>query len=146
MRPGIGHSLIPSFSTSSRCRPTKCDQQPGDHENVQCEESRKRRACDDRASQQQVHDPRPQHRYAACNGRADAQSPISVLIESQHLAGKGHSERQEQKKNADDPGQFSREFVGSEEEDLHHVDQDDRDHEIRAPAVQSSNEPAERDL
>ncbi len=26
-RPGIGHSLMPSFSTSSRCRPTSADEQ-----------------------------------------------------------------------------------------------------------------------
>ena len=37
-------------------------------------------------------------------------------------------------------------FVSSEKEHLHHVDQDDRDHEVRAPAVQGANEPAERDL
>ena len=88
----------------------------------------------------------PEDRYAACNGRPDAQSPICVLIESKHLAGEGHSERQEEQKNAHDPGQLPGEFVGSEKEDLHHVDQDDRDHEIRAPAVQGANEPAERDL
>ena len=124
----------------------ECNQRSRDHEHMQREESRKRRARDDRASQQKVHDPRPQNRYAAGNGRSDAQSPISVLIESKHLAGKGHSERQEEQKNTHHPGQLSGEFVSSEKEDLHHVDQDDRDHEIRAPAVQSANEPAERDL
>ena len=59
---------------------------------------------------------------------------------------KGHSERQEQQQNTHDPGQLSGKFVSSEKEDLHHVNEDDRDHEIRAPAVQGANEPAECDL
>ena len=54
MRPGMGHSLIPSFSTSSRCRPTKPISRPGNHEDVQREESRKRGAGDDGPAEQEV--------------------------------------------------------------------------------------------
>src|SRR5262249_32809956 len=42
-----------------------------------------------------------------------------------------------------DPGELARELVGPEKEDLHHVDEDDRDHEVRAPAVHGADEPSE---
>ena len=44
------------------------------------------------------------------------------------------------------PGQLARKLVRAEEEDLRHVDEHDGDHEVRSPAVQGANEPAERDL
>ena len=71
----------------------ECHQRSRDHEYVQRKKARKRRAGNDRATQQEVHNPRPQNRHAAGNGRPDAQSPIRVLIESQHLAGKCHTKR-----------------------------------------------------
>ncbi len=46
-RPGIGHSLMPSFSTISRCSETKRDQQPGNDEDMHREEPRQRIAGDD---------------------------------------------------------------------------------------------------
>ena len=52
-------------------------------------------------------------------------SPIGVLIEAQHLAREGHAERHQQQKDAEDPRQLARKLVGPEEEDLHHVDEDD---------------------
>ena len=71
--------------------------------------------------------------------------PVSVLIESQYLACKSHAKRHKQKKDANDPSKFSGKLVGSEQEHLHHVDQDDRDHEVRAPAVQRSYKPTQSD-
>ena len=53
-------------------------------------------------------------------------------------------ERQSSRKHADDPGQLARELVGAEEEHLRHVDEHERDHEVRAPAVHRAKEPAER--
>ena len=52
----------------------------------------------------------------------------------------------EQQKNADDPGELARKFVGAEEEYLRHVDENDGDHEVRSPAVQRTQKPAERNL
>ncbi len=66
------------------------------------------------------------------------------MVKSQHLAGEGHAECHDQKKDADDPGKFSGKLVGPKEEDLHHMDEDDRNHEIRAPAVEGPNKPAKR--
>jgi len=37
-------------------------------------------------------------------------------------------------------------FIGAEEKHLNHVNEHDGDHEVRAPAVEPANEPAERDL
>src|SRR6185503_9948492 len=76
----------------------------------------------------------------------DPESPIRVLIEAQYLPGESHTESHQQKEHADDPGEFPRKLVRSEEEDLHHVDQNDGHHEIRAPSVQSADEPAESDI
>ena len=73
-------------------------------------------------------------------------SPVSVLIEAKHLSGEGHAQSHQQEKNADDPGEFTRELVGSEQEDLHHVNQNNRHHEIGAPSMHRTNEPAERHL
>ena len=83
---------------------------------------------------------------AARDRRADAEAPVRVLIEAQHLAGESHAERHQQKKNADDPGEFARKFVRAKEKNLDHVNQHDGDHEVRAPAVQRANEPTERDV
>ena len=110
---------------------------PGITKHVQREKAGKRCTRDDRATQHQIHSPGPNHWDATHNRRSDSESPVGVLIESQHLAGEGHAERHQQQEYADHPGQLSRKLVRSEKEDLHHVDQDDRDHEIRAPAVQS---------
>src|SRR6266566_6726338 len=72
--------------------------------------------------------------------------PSTRLIEPEHLTGEGHSERQEQKQDSDDPGQFSREFVRAKQKYLRHVNQDDRQHEIRAPPVERPNKPSQGDL
>ncbi len=80
---------------------------------------------------------------AACDGCSDAEPPIGVLIEAQHLPAEGHPQRHQQEKDPDDPGELSRKFVGPEQEDLHHVNEDDRDHEVRPPPVQCADEPAE---
>ena len=88
----------------------------------------------------------PDERDAAGDRRADPEPPVRVLIEAQDLAGEGHAERHRSRKHADDPGQLARILVGAEQEHLHHVDEHDRDHEVRAPAVQRAEEPAERDL
>src|SRR4029077_2118587 len=69
--------------------------------------------------------------------------PVSILIESHDLTRKRHSQRHEQEKDAHDPCQFSWKLVGSKQEDLHHMDEHNRDHEIRAPAVQRSYEPTQ---
>src|SRR5271170_7436543 len=120
------------------------DQKSGDDKHVQREEARESRTGDDRTAQHEIYSPRPNDGNATCDRRPNPQSPISVLVEAQHLAGKRHAERYEQKKHSDDPRKFPRKLVRSKKKDLHHVDQDDCNHEIRAPPMQSPNEPAER--
>ena len=83
----------------------------------------------------QMHERAADEGHAAHDGGADAEAPVGVLIEAQDLAGEGHAEREQKKKDADDPGEFARKFVCAEEEDLHHVDEHDGDHEVRTPAV-----------
>ncbi len=53
--------------------------------------------------------------------------------------------RHQQQKYADDPGQLAGELVGSEQRHLHHVDEHDGDHEVRAPAMYGAQEPSQRD-
>ena len=103
-------------------------------------------SADDGPAEHHVDELAADPRDAAHDGGADAEAPVGVLIEAQDLAGEGHAEGEEEKEDADDPGELAREFVGAEEEDLHHVDEDDGDHEVRAPAVQGAKKPAEGDL
>ena len=98
---------------------------------------------DDRAAQHHLHDLRPDDGSAAGDGRADAEAPVGVLVEAQDLAGEGHAQRAEEQEDADDPGQLARELVGAEQHDLDHVEEDDRHHEVGAPAVHRAQEPAE---
>ena len=77
---------------------------------------------------------------------ADAESPVGILVEAQHLAGEGHAERHQQHEHAEDPGEFARKLVGAEEKDLRHVDEHDGDHEVGSPAVHGAQKPAERQL
>ena len=146
MRPGMGHSLMPSFSTRSTCRPTKAISSPGITKTCIAKNR-------DSVAPAMIGPPStsftshgPKHGNAAHNRCSDAQSPIGVLVESHHLSRKAHAERHQQKEDAEHPRQLARIFVGAEEEDLSHVDQDNGDHEVRAPAMQGSNEPPERDV
>jgi hypothetical protein len=43
------------------------------------------------------------------------------------------------------PRKLARVFVSAKEKNLNHVNQDDGDHEIRAPSVERADVPAERD-
>ncbi len=113
------------------------------HEDMQREEARQRRPRDDRAAVHKMHQVGAHKRHAAHDRGADAQAPVGVLVEAQHLAGEGHAEGQQQQHHTDDPGQLARELVRAEHEDLHHVDQHHRDHEVRSPAVQRTQEPAQ---
>ena len=85
---------------------------------------------DNWAAQHHLHDAPTQNGYSACDGSANSQSPICILIEAQHLSGEGHAKRHEQKKHTYDPGQLARKLVSAEEEDLHHVDQNNRHHKV----------------
>jgi hypothetical protein len=113
-------------------------------EDVQRKEARYGGSADDGSTEQQMDERRADERYAAHDGGSDAEAPVGVLIEAHDLSGKGHAEREQEKEDADDPGEFAREFVCAEEEDLHHVDEHDGDHEVRTPAVQRAQIPAER--
>ena len=106
------------------------DQHPRDHEHMQGEEAGERRAGDDGTAQQQTHQPAAHQRHATHDRGADSQSPIRVLVETQHLAGKSHAERHQQQENAHRPGEFPRILVGSKEEHLNHVDEYQGNHEV----------------
>src|SRR5438445_961269 len=101
---------------------------------------------DDRATQHHFHDAPAENRHSARDGCANSQSPICVLIEAQHLACKRHAQSHQQKKDTYDPGQLARKLVGAEKKDLHHVDENNRNHEIGAPPVQRADEPAKSDV
>src|SRR5216683_2258135 len=114
MRPGIGHSLIPSLSTRSRWIPTNAISAPG-----------------------------ITNTWSAKKRDSVAAAMIGPPSKTQDLTGESHPERHQEQKDSHDPGELPRVFVGAEEEHLHHVNRDNREHEVRAPAMQSSNEPAD---
>ena len=76
----------------------KAEEHAGNDEDMQGEKARERGSADDRAAEQQMDERRADERDATSDGRANAQTPVSVLIEPQNLAGEGHAERQ-QKRN-----------------------------------------------
>ena len=146
MRPGIGHSLMPSFSTISRCTPTNAISIPGITKTC----SAKKR---DSVAPAMIGPPSirftnhgPMNGLRLADRSPDPKSPISVLIEAQHLPGERHAQRHQEQEYADDPGQFAGKLVGPEQKHLHHVNEDNGDHEIRAPSVQRANEPAQRNV
>jgi hypothetical protein len=59
------------------------------------------------------------------------------------LPTEGHAQSHEQKKHANNPGKLSRELVSPKQKHLDHVNQNKRHHEIRAPSVHCTDEPAE---
>ncbi len=113
---------------------------------MQREESGEGRAGDDGSAQHQFHNRRTENRNAAGDRSSNSQSPISVLIEAQHLSGERHAESHQQQKDSEDPGQFARKFVGAEQKYLRHMNEDDGHHEVGAPSVHRADEPAERHL
>ena len=119
---------------------------PGNDEDVEREEAREGGAADDGTAEQQMHQGAADEGNAADDGGADAEAPVGVLIEAQHLAGEGHAERHQQQEDADDPGELAGKLVGAEEEDLRHVDEHDGDHEVRSPAVHGAQKPAQGDV
>src|SRR5262245_7690609 len=100
----------------------ECDQQSRNHKNMQRKETRESRSRYDRPAQHQFHYSRTNNWNAAGDRCSDPQSPIGVLIETEHLSAEGHAQRHQQQKNTDDPGEFPWKFVSPEKEDLHHVD------------------------
>ena len=77
------------------------EQRAWDDEDVQRKEARERGAVDDGTAQHQVDKLPADERYAAHDGCADAESPVGVLIEAQHLAGEGHAQRHQQHEDAE---------------------------------------------
>src|SRR5437879_546710 len=131
------------FEHHEQVNANESHEQPGNNENVKREESGQRRAGNNRATQHQVYSPGADHRNPTCDRGADAQAPVGILVESQHLACKSHAKHHQQKKATEEPGQFSWKLVGAKDEDLHHVNQDNGNHEVRAPSVEGSYKPTE---
>ena len=123
-----------------------CEKDAGNDEDVQGEEAGERVAADDGPPEHEADEWASDERDAAEDGGADAEAPVGVLVEAQDLAGEGHAEGEQEEEDADDPGKLAGELVGSEEEDLHHMDEDDGDHEVGAPAVHGAEEPTELDV
>ena len=88
-------------------------EQAGNHENMKGKKTREGGTGNNRAAEKEMDGPGSHHRNTAGDGCANADAPESILIETKNLAGKRHTEGHEQKKYANDPGEFSRIFVGT---------------------------------
>src|SRR5882762_11273260 len=106
------------------------DQCSRNDEHVERKKSRECGTGDDRAAQHHLHDTPAQNGHSACDGSTNSQSPICILIEAKDLSGEGHAQSHEQEKHTYDPGQLARKLVSAEEEDLHHVDENNRHHKV----------------
>ena len=113
---------------------------------MQCKKSGEGCAGNDGSTQHQFHDRGAGNGYSACDGSSDSQAPVGVLIEAKHLSAEGHTQSHQQEEDPDDPSEFTRELVGPEQEHLHHMNENNRHHEVGAPSMHGANEPAERHL
>ena len=142
----MGHSLMPSLSTIHTCSNAKSSSAPGMTKTCSAKKRDSVAPAMMGPPSSRCTRPPPINGTRLDDGCADAQAPVGVLIEAQNLAGEGHAQRHQQQKNADDPGELARKFVGAEQKHLRHVDEDNGDHEVRSPAVQRAQEPAQRNL
>src|SRR6266481_3364628 len=106
------------------------DQHSGNDKDMQREKSGQCCSGNNRPTEHQFHDHGSSNGDAACDRSPDSKAPVRVLIEPQYLSAESHAQRHQQEKDADDPGELSWKFVGSKEEDLDHVDENDCHHEI----------------
>src|SRR5690349_8530442 len=81
---------------------------------------------------------------SAHDGRADSESPVRVLIESENLPRKGHSQRAQKQAAAANPSQLTRVFVSSEQEGLDQMGRHNTHHEDRSPVVDRAQKPAQK--
>ena len=91
---------MPRLITIKRWTPTKPISSAGDDEDVQREEARQRLAGDDRAAEEDLDELQAHQRDAPGDRRADAESPVRILIPAQDLAGESHAQRHQQEKDA----------------------------------------------
>src|SRR5260370_24648883 len=144
---GRDRALVdPKLEYQEQVEGHECNQGAGNHKHVEREEAGQRRSGNDRASEQKAHQLRSDKGDPTDDRRSNAEPPIGILIKSQNLTGEGHPERHQEKKDSHDPGELPRVLVSAEEEHLHHVNHDNGEHEVRAPPMEGSNEPASRDL
>ena len=113
---------------------------------MQREETGQSGRADDWAAKHQVDRRTSNEGHTAEDRSANAETPVSVLVETQHLASEGHAEGHQDQQNPDDPSQLSREFICSPEKDLGHVDENNGDHEVGTPAVDRAQEPSQRNV
>src|SRR5712692_9238951 len=77
----------PELENEEEVYPDERAQQSGNDEHMQRENPRQRRAADDGASQEELHDRRADERDPARDRGPDAQAPVGVLVEPEHLPG-----------------------------------------------------------
>src|SRR5258708_661901 len=96
------------------------------------------------ATEHQVDQFRPDDGHTSHDGRADSESPVRILVESQHLPRERHAKRHQQKKHAYNPGELARKLERTKEKDLHQVNDYQSNHEVGAPAMERANKPSKR--
>src|SRR5258708_597641 len=81
------------FQHHKKVHSDESNEQSWYNKNVQREEPCQRRASNDWAAEHQLHSPRSDHWNSTCDRCTDAQSPVGILVKSQHLSGEGHAKR-----------------------------------------------------
>src|SRR4051812_32155742 len=102
-----------------------------------------RTAANDGAAEQELDHARSDHRAAARHRTGDYQAPVGIGIPAKDLAGEEHSQRAEKQEDAENPGHFTRVFVGTVEEDLSHVGKHEHDHSGAGIVMERPDEPAQ---
>ena len=66
------------------------------------------------------------------------------MIPRQEVTGEAEPKDESQEEYTEHPGDFTRLLVGTVEIGLHHMDDDDKDHQVGSPNMDLSDQPAER--
>ena len=104
MRPGMGHSLMPSFSTRRTCKVTKAINSPGITKTCIAKKRESVGPAMIGPPNTSVTSHGPSNGNAAHNRCSDSQSPIGVLVEPHHLSGKAHGQCHQQQEDAEIEG------------------------------------------
>ena len=99
-----------------------------------------------RPAQQEGFGRRPQPWRVTRHARTHRNRPKSQLVPGQQVTGKAGAQRQQQQKDAHDPVEFPRRFVGPRVKDPRHVQHHHQHHKVRPPAVQVAQQLAEGHL
>ena len=98
------------------------------------------------AAAQDLQQPVAQQRHRGHDIGADRRGEVSQLVPRQQIAGETEAEREQKQEITGNPGHFARRAIRLQHHRAEHVEHQRNDHQVRAPTVDRTDQPAERNL